>query len=223
MKRLDTILSLLSPGCRLADIGCDHAYIPVAAVSSGAASFAYASDVREGPLSRARENAEKAGLSDRIVLDLADGLENAEKYAPDTVVIAGMGGELIAGIIDKADFVKKGGVRLILQPMTCPEKLRRYLLSAGFAITAERLAKEDRRIYQIIVCEYKKETGNYTETELLTGKNTEDKELLPALYRKYINKYEKIIKGKAASGVDHSFEDRISGELKEKYENNRAL
>ena len=59
MKRLDVLLSLLPRGCRLADIGCDHAYVPITAVSTGAASFAYASDVREGPLSHAKENVKK--------------------------------------------------------------------------------------------------------------------------------------------------------------------
>ena len=162
MKRLDVLLSLLPRGCRLADIGCDHAYIPISAVKQGKAVFAYASDVRKGPLSRAAKNVAEAGLSDKIVLNLADGLDGAEEYRPDTVVIAGMGGELIADIIDRAPFVKTDKITLILQPMTCPDELRKYLLSAGFEIERERLAYEDRHIYQIIVCRFKAAAQEYT-------------------------------------------------------------
>ncbi len=219
MKRLDTVLSLLTPGCRIADIGCDHAYIPIKAVLSGAASFAYASDVRKGPLSRAEENVRAAGLSDKIVLRLANGLDGAEEYSPDTVIIAGMGGELIADIIERAPFVKNPRISLILQPMTAQDKLRNYLLSSGFEILRERAAKEERRVYQLFLCSYTKKKQIYSDAELIVGKNHEDRELVPALYKKYVLKYEKIIKGKEASGADVSFDKKIYGELKEKYEN----
>ena len=219
MKRLDVLLSLLPRGCRLADIGCDHAYIPISAVKQGKAVFAYASDVRKGPLSRAAKNVAEAGLSDKIVLNLADGLDGAEEYRPDTVVIAGMGGELIADIIDRAPFVKTDKITLILQPMTCPDELRKYLLSAGFEIERERLAYEDRHIYQIIVCRFKAAAQEYTEAELETGKSHEDGELVPALYRKYIAKYEKIIKGKSKAGIDAQKEREVLDELRKKYEN----
>lgn len=219
MKRLDVLLSLLPRGCRLADIGCDHAYIPISAVKQGKAVFAYASDVRKGPLSRAAKNVAEAGLSDKIVLNLADGLDGAEEYRPDTVVIAGMGGELIADIIDRAPFVKTEQITLILQPMTCPDELRKYLLSAGFEIERERLAYEDRHIYQIIVCRFKNSAQKYTAAELEVGKGHEDGELVPALYRKYIAKYEKIIKGKSKAGIDAQKEREVLDELRKKYEN----
>ena len=223
MKRLDLILSLLKPGCRIADIGCDHAYIPINAVSSGAASFAYASDVRRGPLSRAEKNVVSAGLSERIVLKLADGLDGAEKYDPDTIIIAGMGGELIAEIIERAPFVKTDKITLILQPMTAQDKLRAYLLSSGFEIRRECIAKEAERLYQVIVCSYTQKPQKYTDAELIVGRNHGDRELAAALYKKYIKKFEKIMKGKAAAGADDEFERRICGELYEKYENAKAL
>ncbi|MBR4255791.1 MAG: SAM-dependent methyltransferase [Clostridia bacterium] len=223
MKRLDLILSLLTPGCRIADIGCDHAYVPISAVSSGVASFAYASDVREGPLSRARENVGKAGLSDKIVLALADGLDGADKYGTDTVIIAGMGGELTAEIIDRAPFVKDQKIKLILQPMTAQDKLRRYLLGSGFEIMSEHISKEGARVYQMIVCKYTGKPQSYTDAELIVGKNHVEKELVSSLYKKYITKYEKIVKGKAASDKDLSFDEKILCELKEKYGNVNAL
>ena len=223
MKRLDLILSLLTPGCRIADIGCDHAYIPISAVSSGAASFAYASDVRRGPLLHAEKNVAAAGRSERIILNLADGLDGAEQYSPDTVIIAGMGGELIADIIDRAPFVKSDKIKLILQPMTSQEKLRGYLLENGFEILSEHIAAEVRRLYQIIVCSYTQKPQNYTDAELYVGRGYGDGEPAAALYKKYITKFDMIMKGKAESGADAEFERRICGELYQKYENLTAL
>lgn len=219
MKRLDVLLSLLPSGCRLADIGCDHAYIPICAVKQGKADFAYASDVREGPLSRAAENVAEAGLTGRIVLKLANGLDGAEEYRPDTIVIAGMGGELIAEIIDRATFLKTDKITLILQPMTCADELRRYLLSNGFEILRERLAYEERHIYQISVCRYTNKAQKYSDAELETGRDHEDRELVPALYKKYIAKYEKIIKGKTKAGIDAQKERDMLDEMRKKYEN----
>ena len=223
IKRLDVILSLLPAGCRLADIGCDHAYIPISALKTGKAAFAYASDVREGPLSRAEKNVCAAGLSGKTVLKLANGLDGAEEYSPDTIVIAGMGGELIAEIIGRAPFVKTDKITLILQPMTCADELRGYLLSNGFEILRERLAYEERHIYQIIVCRFTNKAQKYSEAELEVGKDHEDKELVPALYKKYTAKYEKIIKGKTKAGMDAQKERAILNELREKYENFKPL
>lgn len=217
MKRLDTIIEMIPSGARLADVGCDHAYVSISAVLRGAA-FAYASDVREGPLSRAKQNIKAADLDGRIITALADGLDGAEKYDPDTVVIAGMGGELIARIIDGAPFVKNN-VTLILQPMTSSAELRGYLISNGFEITRERLAYEDGRIYQIIVCKHTGIPQAYTEAELLTGKDHEDRDLIPLLYQKYIKKYSTVINGLRISGADSAREESIYRELIEKYEN----
>lgn len=224
MKRLQTILSLIEGGCRLADVGCDHAYITIEALRSGAASFAYASDVRPGPLERARKNVDAAGLSGRVALKLADGLDGAEEFRPDTVVIAGMGGELIARILNDAPFVRSPGVKLILQPMTSTSELRSYLLGSGFYIERERIAKEGRRVYQILTASYRGgEPQDYSPAELETGRDHEDTELVPYLLGKYIAKYKKMIGGIAVSGGDGGGYADILAELKEKYENVTAL
>lgn len=219
MKRLDVILSLLPRGCRLADIGCDHAYIPISALQSGNAAFAYASDVRKGPLNRAEKNVEAAGLSDKIALRLANGLDGAEEFQPDAIVIAGMGGELIAEIIDRAPFVRTEKITLILQPMTCADELRKYLINNGFEIERERLAYEEKHIYQIMTCRFTNSAQTYTAAELEVGRDHDDKELVPALYEKYIAKYEKIIRGKAKAGIDAQKERAVLNELRNKYEN----
>lgn len=223
MKRLETILSMIPQGSRLVDVGCDHCYIPIQAVSTGLCPEAYASDVRPGPLGRARENVRAAGLSGKITLAQADGLHGAEAFDPDAVVIAGMGGELIAGIIDAAPFVRSPRVSLILQPMTSPYELRKYLFTHGFGAVRERLAAEDGHIYQIISCRYTGISPIYTEAELEVGRDHGDAELAAAHLEKYIKKYDKIIKGIAASGKDAEAQIRVRGELIEKYENQKAV
>ena len=184
---------------------------------------AYASDVRRGPLSRAEKNVAEAGLSEKITLRLADGLDGAEGFDPDTVIIAGMGGELIADIIGRAEFVKVPEKELILQPMTCADELRRYLLGSGFSIMRERLAYEDRHIYQIFTAKYTGSPQKYSEAELQVGRDHEDTELVFRLYEKYLKKYEKMITGRTAAGSDVEDVLGIYGELKEKYEDRTAL
>ena len=102
---------------------------------------AVAMDVRKGPLSRATENIALAGLADKIETRLSDGVAKLLPGEADSVVIAGMGGELIAQIIDRSDYTRIPGVRLILQPMSSLQELRGYLAEMGYATVCERLCR----------------------------------------------------------------------------------
>lgn len=201
--RLDCIVSLIRAGVRIADVGCDHAYITAEALRCGKATFAVASDIRPGPLSRARDNIETAGFSDQVQFLLTDGLDGIEEYAPDDIIIAGMGGELIADIIDRAPFVKNKTIRLILQPMTSQDKLRAYLCSSGFEIIKELLPVERSHIYQVIEARYTGIPYRLTPAELAVGaygtKSADDKETFRTLLRRNMEKYEKIKRAKGAS------------------------
>lgn len=157
-------------GGRLADVGTDHAYLPVALVLAGRVRDAIASDVRPGPLKHARQTVERYGLGDRVRLLLTDGLHGVERYEPDDVAIFGMGGELISSIIDAADWLRERDVRLILQPMTRRAELRRYLLSHGFEIADETMSCADGRIYQTICAAYTGQCTEYTPAELELGR-----------------------------------------------------
>lgn len=142
-------------GRRIADIGTDHAYLPVFLVGGGVSVCAEATDINRAPLERAAANIAAAGLSDRITVRLADGLDGVGAFAPEDIFILGMGGELIARICGKSEYIKNKDIRLVLQPMTRPAALRRFLLSGGFCIEDEELVKEDGdRIYQIICAHY---------------------------------------------------------------------
>lgn len=202
-NRLRTAASYVRSGAFVADIGTDHAYLPIYLVTSGTAKRALASDINEGPILKARENISRYGLNDRISTQIAAGLDGIEKIAPTDIVICGMGGELIARILDASSYVKKEGIRLVLQPMTCAMKLREYLQN-GYSIVDESIVCEDGKIYQIICAEYDGKEHTYSKIELELGqinimkKSSGYKELLFST----IAKKEKKLNGLRIGGQD---------------------
>jgi tRNA (adenine22-N1)-methyltransferase len=102
-------------------------------------------------LSAAKQNAEFFGLSDRIEFILCDGLDSNALINSDVVIIAGMGGENTAGILERAPVTREGGRLLILQPMSKSEYLRKWLNDNDYTIKTERLVLDCGKIYQIIV------------------------------------------------------------------------
>ena len=153
-KRLLSCADYVRAGAVFADIGTDHGYLPIFLLKSGRISRAYLSDVNEGPLSTARANVESEGLLDRCEFTLADGAAALLGKGITDYAICGMGGELIASIIEAAGHLKTEGVRLILQPMTKQAHLRKYLLASGFAILSESYSYAEGKYYVTILAEY---------------------------------------------------------------------
>ena len=153
-KRLRCVAGLVRPGSVLADIGTDHAHLPVWLVKEGVCPRAVAADIRIGPAAAARRSVEAAGLEERIDVRVGDGLAPLCPGEADDIVIAGMGGETIASILGAAPWTKDGRYRLILQPMTRHECLRRFLLTGGFDILSEQIVQEGRRRYLVLACAY---------------------------------------------------------------------
>ena len=162
-KRLSAVAALVRAGSRLADIGTDHAYLPVYLVERGISPSAIASDIGAGPLEAARRTVVGAALTDRIVCRLGDGLSTVSPDEVEDIAIAGMGGETIVAILDSAPWVRDSRLRLILQPMTHAEDLRRWLLENGFTVREEHLIRDKRHLYPVIAAEY---TATPTEDEL---------------------------------------------------------
>jgi len=199
--RMAAAASFARPGKRFADIGTDHAYLPVYLCENGIAPSGIASDINKGPLDRARQNISDAGLCDRIALNLADGMKGTTYIEPEDIYILGMGGELIARILSECDYVKKTTVRLILQPMTHQKDLRAWLLSSGFNIIDEKLVKEDGRIYQVICAEFDGVVREWSEIELLVGQHIIEKS--EKLLCEYASNQAEIY-SRAASGIEKS-------------------
>lgn len=160
--RLACAASFVRPNAVLADVGTDHAYLPIALLAEGRIAYAYAADIAPGPLATARAHLaacaeEDPTLSARIRLVLTDGLAGLEDAAPAVtdISVCGMGGELIARILSDADFVRTPGIRLILQPMTMQPYLRRWLCENGFFVERERLCRtQNGKLYSVICCHY---------------------------------------------------------------------
>ena len=153
-KRLGAVASYVQKGSRLADVGSDHAYLPLFLVENGTIDFAVAGEVVQGPYQSALKNVAQAGQLEQIQVRLANGLSAIESSDQiDTITIAGMGGRLIADILE-ADLAKLAGVqRLILQPNNREDELRIWLQEQGFQIVAEEMVTENQKFYEILVVE----------------------------------------------------------------------
>lgn len=152
--RLAVCASFVRRGSAVADIGTDHALLPIWLVREGVAVSAVASDINEGPISRARQNIERCGMGDRVTAIVADGLAGIQPGRVSDIIIAGMGGDLIASILSAADWVKDGGIRLILQPMSHAERLREHLFTSGFAVEEEQAVRDTGRVYSVMCVRY---------------------------------------------------------------------
>ena len=154
-KRLQTIASCI-PHCRaLCDVGCDHGYLPIWAVSEGVCDHAYALDVRKGPLERARCHVAEAGLSDRITLRLSDGLDEMNPGEADVITISGMGGPLMEDILTRGEALSKEARCLILSPQSHLMDFRIFLCKNGYHITREETVFEDGKHYFIMTVEHR--------------------------------------------------------------------
>lgn len=151
--RLQLCASMVRPGSRLADIGTDHAYLPIWLAKQGMVSGAIAADIKVGPLQKAQWNIQRYHVENLVSARLSDGVDAVFPWEADDLVIAGMGGEQMIHIIDAAPWLKDAKKHLILQPMTSVESLRIYLAEQGFAVLREQAVQEDGHIYSaFLVC-----------------------------------------------------------------------
>ena len=198
--RLLAIADCVSQNVKIADVGTDHAYIPIYLVQKGKISSALAMDINRGPLLRAENNIAKFQLQENIVTRLSDGIKELKAGEADEIIIAGMGGILICEILEAKKELLTKDVRLILQPMTAAEEVRKYLHHNGFCIKEERLAKEGNKIYQILTAqvgdmEVNREADYYISPYLLTNHVPLAKEFL--IFK--IREFEKILRGLTAA------------------------
>ncbi len=146
-KRLSAIARMVTPGSILADVGCDHGYIPIALVKEGIIPSAIAMDVNEGPLMRARQNIESFASAQYIETRLSDGVSALRPGEADSLIMAGMGGNLMMRIMGEGERVLESIKEIILQPQSEIIKVRQFLKSHDYRITAEDMVYEDGKYY----------------------------------------------------------------------------
>lgn len=147
--RLLECAGFVSPGDRVADIGCDHGYLSIYLLQKGIASSVIASDINKGPLESARRNAEKYGIAENISFYLSAGVENLPRDF-DTLICAGMGADTMISILEAAPWLKDTQYRLILQCQSKTPLLRQYLSAQGWRITEESVLRDGRFLYTVM-------------------------------------------------------------------------
>ena len=178
----------------IADVGCDHAYVPVRLIQDKRAERVIASDLNEGPLNIARQNIEKYGLSGKIETRLGGGLSVLSPGEADVIIIAGMGGEIIEKIL-RADEDTAKKSKLILQPMNSQYELRKFLISNGYKINAEDMALEGFKVYNIIEAEAGYQPPNEFEFDYQIPPCLYGHRYFKNLYDKKKREFEKIVYG----------------------------
>lgn len=199
-KRLQTMIKYIEPGRGFIDVGTDHGYLPAWMAGHGYRGNIIASDINPGPLKKAEENAEKLGLEGRIKFLLCDGLEACPPNDVDTIIIAGMGGDMICRILDMAEWCMDRRYKLILQPVTKAEILRYWLVNNEFEIFREELVSDKGIVYQLLVARFGGKL-KLNDAELFLGKKSLCSD--PVLYEqqrtKLIQRFEA-----AVDGMEHS-------------------
>lgn len=177
-KRLQAVASLVPQGSRFADIGTDHAYLPVWLLEQGVIASAVAGDIAAGPCQAARTTVAMHGAASSIAVRQGSGLAVLSPGEADCIAICGMGGSTIISILAADMAVAKGAQRLLLQPMAGAAALRRWLVAQGWCITREALVDDEPNFYEIICAERAEKCAArasdageqcYSEVEYLVG------------------------------------------------------
>ena len=149
-KRMKAVAAMVTNGNVLADVGTDHGYVPIMLVHRGFIPSAIAMDVNEGPLQRARENIIANQLQEKIDTRLSDGVSALSDGEVESIVIAGMGGELTIRILTEGESVCRSVKELILQPQSEIQKVRKFLREHGYRIVDENMVYEEQKYYSVM-------------------------------------------------------------------------
>ena len=168
-KRLQNVADMVTKGYIVADIGTDHGYVPIYLIKNGIVPKAYAMDINEGPLKIADKNIRLEGLQDKITTVLSDGMNEMTSEMAESVVIAGMGGDLITDILNRGKNIK-GIKELVLSPHKRVDIVRKYLLDNNWKITDENMVIDNNKYYTILKAVPEREESEYDVAELMYGR-----------------------------------------------------
>lgn len=169
-RRLEEIAALVRPGRRVADIGADHGFLVVSLVERGISPGGIACDINPMPLEKSRRTVAQAGLEGCIDLRLGDGLAPVGPEEAEEIVIAGMGGDLIARLVEETPWLRDGEKHLVLQPMTKADHLRRRLGALGFWTEEERAVESGAFVYTVFSVRYTGQEREPDDLECFIGK-----------------------------------------------------
>lgn len=218
-KRLQAVADLVTVRGCVADIGTDHAYIPIYLTEHKKVKKAFAMDVNEGPLIRAEEHVKEAGLKEQIKMRRSDGLEKLSPGEVEAVIIAGMGGGLVMRILTEGQAVAETLQECILQPQSEIAKVREFLLQNGYQIVQEEMVLDEGKYYPMmrVVPSKESEREKWDETQLRYGKLL--LEMRHPILEQYLKREEQL-KAEILEKLDHQRGEHIAkrqAELKEEF------
>ena len=219
--RLTSAAEFVRRGARFADVGTDHAYLPIFLLGEGRISYALCTDINEGPLASAVANARDAGLYEKMDFCLTDGAAALSSYGITDMAICGMGGDLIASIVEAAEYLRDENVNLILQPMTKQEALRESLYLMGYEIIAESYSRDAGKPYvcmQVKYCGVKRELSEFEREVCPKNAIIVNKDLQIVYLKNKLKSYKEMIRGKKCGGEACDAEEKIACAI-EKYLN----
>lgn len=204
-KRLERVASFVTPNKTVADIGCDHAYIPIYLLEHNIAQRVIAMDVRKGPLSIAAQNIERAGLAGVIETRLSDGIDKLRAGEVDTIIIAGMGGILMSEILTADNEVLDTITELVLQPQSDIDLVRKTIMKLQFRIVNEDMLIDEGKYYTIMrAVRTNEKQVIYNDVELIYGRLLlqEKNEILHQYLKQELFKTKELIRKLEAEASD---------------------
>lgn len=168
-ERMLMAAKMVRKGNAVADIGTDHAYLPAYLVLNGICPKALACDVRKGPLENAKKTVEHYGIEDKITLRLSDGFDEIEPFEAQDFIMCGMGGTLMEQLVSRAYWLKDKSKRIIVQPQSHAEDIRRFFVENGFKILFEDACTDGGKLYCALAAEYTGETVKKPVSYIYTG------------------------------------------------------
>ncbi len=196
--RIQMAADMVRRGRTVCDVGTDHAYLPSYLILNGISPRAVAGDIGEGPLKNAEKSVKIYGVEENVKLRLSDGLDNIGEDEADEIIICGMGGNLIADILSRAEWLRNPDKHIIAQPMSHAEDVRRFLCENGFEIEEERVCEDDGRLYLALSAYYTGEKKEYSPGFYYRGLLLKNGD---ALSKKYFEKHYTRVK-KRIAGIE---------------------
>lgn len=219
-ERMNAVASLVTKGSILCDVGTDHGYVPIALIENNCVQRAIAVDINRGPIERAKEHIKGCGLEDKIETRLSDGLAAVEPGEVSSIIIAGMGGELVIHILSEGEDVCKASQEMILQPQSDIWKVRQYIRNNGYEIVEENMVYEDDKFYPMMkvkkandTFELKKQDEKLTMVydtygpKLIQNKNE--------VLKKYLEKEHKKLTDILSRLMKNNSSDKIAGRIEQ--------
>lgn len=217
-NRLGTAAELVRCNRKTVDVGTDHGYLPAFLVMNGKTDRAIAADIGIGPLENAKKTIDKYDLGDKIETILSNGLEKIP-HDTEEIIIAGMGGTLIAEILSKAEWIRHEGIHLVLQPMTHSYDVRKFLYENGFYIDTEKFCTDDGRDYVVISAYFSDEYVRLYEFyyyfgNVATGSTESERGYIKRQYFYIRSRYEGL--KKSGNDAEAEFFGKVLAEVQEK-------